>query len=436
MKRNIFYLSFFIIVTINLYPQGEWTRLNSPTTIRISKIFCADSLNYWAAGDSGLIIHTSNGGSNWIIQNSGASNSIQDIFFLNHNLGWAVSARFDSIFGSYILTTKNGGEVWEKEFFNIENKFFQTIYFLDSLNGFVAGSPSGAFYSTTDGGRNWNTPRINGDYSGLPVQKIVFFSEQYGFACGGAHDLIGVIWKTTDAGLNWSSKAMGFEPLRDLYFIDSLNIVGVGGDFEYGTAVARTLDAGKNWSYELPGYLGVATGLSFRTSTEAWACLGSESKFILSADSGKTWSDISTYNNAAIFDIVFLDSLNGIAVGDSGVILRYKYNVTEVGHKSINLPSTINLFQNYPNPFNPVTKIRYEISNITVSGLQGSSVQLKVYDVLGNEVITLVDEFKTAGNYEIEFKSDLNNKILSSGIYFYQLKFDSFVVTKKMILLR
>jgi hypothetical protein len=128
--------------------------------------------------------------------------------------------------------------------------------------------------------------------------------------------------------------------------------------------------------------------------------------------------------------------LNGIAVGDSGVILRYKYNVTDVGHNNINLPSTINLFQNYPNPFNPVTKIRYEISNITVSGLQGSSVQLKVYDVLGNEVITLVDEFKTAGNYEIEFKSDLNNKILSSGIYFYQLKFDSFVVTKKMILLR
>ena len=171
--------------------------------------------------------------------------------------------------------------------------------------------------------------------------------------------------------------------------------------------------------------------------TEAWACLGSESKFILSADSGRTWDDISTYNNAAIYDIVFTDSLNGIAVGDSGVILKYKYNVTEVGHNNTtSLPSEINLFQNYPNPFNPVTKIKYEIPNVTSSGLQGSSVQIKVYDVLGNIVTTLVDEFKYAGKYEVEFNSNINQKILSSGIYFYQLKFESFVVTKKMILLR
>ena len=429
-------ITLIIFISFNLLAQSEWIKLTSPTSIRISKLFCTDSLNYWAVGDSGLIIHTSNAGSSWEVQNSGLSNPIQDIFFLNNNLGWAVSARFDSLFGSYILKTKNGGEVWEKEFFSIENKFFQTIYFLDSLNGFVAGSPSGAFYGTTDGGRNWNTPRISGDYSNLPVQKIVFLSNRNGFACGGMHDLIGVIWKTTDAGLNWLSKSMGFEPLHDLYFIDSLNIIGVGGDFEYGTSVARTLDGGANWIYELPGYLGVATGISFRTKSEAWACLGSESKFIVSADSGKTWGDISTYNNAAIYDIVFTDSLNGMAVGDSGVILKYKYNVTDIGHNNTNLLSAFNLFQNYPNPFNPITKIKYEIPNVTVSGLHGSSVQLKVYDVLGNEVIILVDEFKPAGKYEVEFNSNLNQKILSNGVYFYQLKFDSFVVTKKMILLR
>ena len=266
------------------------------------------------------------------------------------------------------------------------------------------------------------------------------------------HDLIGVIWKTTDAGLGWSSKAMGFEPLRDLYFIDSLNIIGVGGDSEYwtgGTAVARTSDGGDNWIYEFPGYLGTATGLSLRKKNEAWACIGAEQKFIVSIDSGKTWKDFNTYNNAAIYDLVFTDSLHGYAVGDSGVILKFKSNyVSDIGDDKLNIPSTVYLFQNYPNPFNPVTKIKFTIltSPLNHSPYQGDGnrekfISLKVYDILGNEVATLVDEFKPAGNYEVEFGRDLNYQFLSSGVYFYQLKVVSplglaFVETKKMILLR
>ncbi|MBK6914715.1 MAG: T9SS type A sorting domain-containing protein [Ignavibacteriales bacterium] len=83
------------------------------------------------------------------------------------------------------------------------------------------------------------------------------------------------------------------------------------------------------------------------------------------------------------------------------------------------------LAQNYPNPFNPSTKINYQIGNESI-------VQLKVYDVLGNEVARLVDEYKVSGSYEIEF----NASQLSSGIYFYKLRAGGFVETKKMILLR
>jgi len=435
LMKKFFLLILSIIVFIDLYPQGEWIKLNSPTSLKIEKLFCVDSLNCWAAGDSGLIIHTSNGGLNWTAQNSGVSELIQDIFFLNNNLGWAASARLDSVFGSYIIKTTNGGEVWEKEFFRIENKFFHTIFFHDSLNGWIAGSPSQAFYGTIDGGITWNTPRFDSSiFSSLPVQQIMFYSKQYGFACGGKHDLIGVIWKTTDAGLNWSSKAMGYEPLRELYFIDSLNIIGVGGDFEYGTGIARTSDGGDNWNYELPGFLGVATGLSFRKKNEAWACLGAERKFILSADSGKTWNDFNTYNNAAIYDLVFTDSLHGFAVGDSGVILKYKYNLTSIiDDNKTGIPSTIYLSQNYPNPFNPSTKISWQSS-------MGSWQSLKVYDALGNEIATLIDEYKPAGNYEIEFSAAGGTSSIkhqpSSGIYFYQLKAGSFVETKKMLLLK
>ena len=88
------------------------------------------------------------------------------------------------------------------------------------------------------------------------------------------------------------------------------------------------------------------------------------------------------------------------------------------------------LYQNYPNPFNPTTKIKYSIPSI-VNG-QVSSVTLKVYDVLGNEIATLVNEEKPAGEYEVE----INAAGLPSGIYFYQLKAGSFFQTKKMVYLK
>jgi hypothetical protein len=98
-----------------------------------------------------------------------------------------------------------------------------------------------------------------------------------------------------------------------------------------------------------------------------------------------------------------------------------------------NLPMKFALLQNYPNPFNPITTISWQLA-------KGSDVTLKVYDILGNEVATLVNEFKPSGNYEIEF----NAISLPSGVYFYQLKTiniesgfgQDFISTKKMILLR
>ena len=112
-------------------------------------------------------------------------------------------------------------------------------------------------------------------------------------------------------------------------------------------------------------------------------------------------------------------------------------NIVEV---ELTLPIEFSLEQNYPNPFNPYTKIKYTIPNVTLSGVEGSRVALKVYDVLGNEIATLVNEEKPAGNYEVNF----NASKLSSGVYFYELRVEDpstssgkdFVETKKMILLR
>jgi hypothetical protein len=101
-------------------------------------------------------------------------------------------------------------------------------------------------------------------------------------------------------------------------------------------------------------------------------------------------------------------------------------------------PTDFNLLQNYPNPFNPTTKIKYTI--LSVGTRDRVSVQLKVYDVLGNEIATLVNEEKPPGTYEVEFSSKGES---ASGVYFYQLKVypangasEGYVDTKKMLLLK
>src|SRR5574338_130143 len=109
---------------------------------------------------------------------------------------------------------------------------------------------------------------------------------------------------------------------------------------------------------------------------------------------------------------------------------RFTYsNEVEV---ELGVPQSFSLEQTYPNPFNPSTKIKYTIPNVALSGVEGSRVVLKVYDLLGNLVSTLVNEEKPAGNYEINF----NASSLTSGIYFYTIQAGSFTDTKKMTLLK
>jgi hypothetical protein len=89
------------------------------------------------------------------------------------------------------------------------------------------------------------------------------------------------------------------------------------------------------------------------------------------------------------------------------------------------LPTRYLLYQNYPNPFNPITTIKYQIPEAGI-------VSLKIYDILGRDIATLVNEEKPAGFYEYDF----NASDLSSGVYLYQLKAGSYVESKKMLLLK
>ena len=109
-------------------------------------------------------------------------------------------------------------------------------------------------------------------------------------------------------------------------------------------------------------------------------------------------------------------------------VLNYKEGTTGINDNE-NIPIAFSLSQNYPNPFNPATTIKYSIPMGTQRAL---TIQLKVYDILGREVKTLVNEVKSPGNYEVNF----NASSLASGVYFYRLQAGNFIQTKKMILMK
>ena len=121
---------------------------------------------------------------------------------------------------------------------------------------------------------------------------------------------------------------------------------------------------------------------------------------------------------------------------DDIAIFEYQNLVVSVENDN-DMPDKFVLEQNYPNPFNPSTKIRYTIS-VVGSGhaRSATNVKLKIYDILGREVATLVNEYQVPGNYEVEFNTESINGQITSGIYFYTLRAGDFVQSRKMILLK
>jgi len=132
-----------------------------------------------------------------------------------------------------------------------------------------------------------------------------------------------------------------------------------------------------------------------------------------------------------LYSVNFVGEILGWAVGKKGTILHTTNGGVTFINNEINnsIQQSFILNQNYPNPFNPSTTITYHLP-------KASNVVLKIYDVLGNEVATLVNEEKAPGTYEVMFNSESSIRHPASGVYFYQLKAGDYLETKKMILLK
>lgn len=403
----------FIFLQGKIFSQTQWIRQNSQTSTLLRKCIFVDSLYGWAIGDSGIIVGTFNGGNNWNTQSKIPSHYLLDIFFLNRNRGWVIAWFNNGInYGSLIYKTTNSGINWSYNVYPDTNLYLTTIFFLDNNKGFLgATSNIITLYYSINGGINWIPCGTDSNvYSNFPVRKIIFFNQNTGFAVGGYFDIAGVIWKTTNSGLNWTSQVVGGEPLNHMIFIDSIKYIVSGGDFEYGVSVSRTTNSGINWIYEPLNYFGIGYGISFRKITDGYISTGFGKMFIKSTDAGNNWFTINTPDNSSIYDIIFLNEKYGWCVGDSGVIYKFNYNYSVLNELIEIIPDNIINAFNFPNPFNSATVLKFILK-------EDCLINLKIYDVNGKEMNLYYNNKFNAGVNIIK----LNFNGYPSGIYFYKL---------------
>ena len=154
--------------------------------------------------------------------------------------------------------------------------------------------------------------------------------------------------------------------------------------------------------------------------------VGLDGTILRTTNGSTTWSIQHSGTGEKLNDVYFTDANTGTTVGEHGTILRTTNGgVSFVNQISSEIPERFSLYQNYPNPFNPTTNIKFDIQKT-------SPTKLVVYDALGREVATLVNEELKAGSYQTDW--DGNN--YTSGVYFYKLISGDFVETKKMVLVK
>jgi photosystem II stability/assembly factor-like uncharacterized protein len=249
------------------------------------------------------------------------------------------------------------------------------------------------------------------------------------------------VWVSPDNGTTWNEISDGL-PQR---WVTRVAVDPTNEDIIYVTFnglkwidpqphVFRSTDQGVSWT-DISSNLPDAPVNAFAVDPvePVRLYLGSDVGMYVSYNSGQSWWVLGEgLPVLPIGDIKIHPTTRELVAGTYGRSM-YKIDLNAIPtliESSNQVVEEFKLEQNYPNPFNPSTKIRYSIPSVGASFMK--FVQLKVYDVLGNEMVTLVNEEKPAGTYEVNF----NPTGFTSGIYFYKLIAGNFSQTKKMILLK
>ena len=344
-------------------------------------------------GDGGVIARSSPDSLPWTVLNSGTAQNLNKMCVIaEFSMVDVIYAVGDN--GTVIYSTNNGW-TWNPKNFPANVNLNDIECNLSDTNHIrVVGDDFTSYYST-DGGNTWiddslynktsdlEIPGVDLSAGGPDLNSTQFLDDNTGYITGE----FGVVFKTTNGGTNFASSFIpGVGSITDMHFItaDSGFIVSDMGQ------VRVTDNGGANW------YNDTAASNLFGGSR------------INSISSRGEWGTVNA--NDGKYFIVARDSISVIS---------------SIEPISSEVPGVFSLYQNFPNPFNPVTNIRFSL-------VRAGDVSLKVYDITGREVSTLLNERKTPGDYVASF----SGAGLSSGIYFYSLTAGGYRETRKMLLIK
>jgi photosystem II stability/assembly factor-like uncharacterized protein len=421
MKNSTsYFVLFFLIIFGNklLFPQ--WVRTNGPNSSVVNSltihVLNGDTILF--AGTSTGVFRTSDKGETWDSLNTGLTDPstnkiVRALLSLDTNL-------YAGTHGG-VLRYNNSQEMWVPKNTGLtmpSDKIVRALISKDST--IFAGTSSGIFHSTNNG-ESWLK-----SYSDHPVdiQAMAVVDTDFFASEGLSKDTPG-IFLSTDNGKSWAS-IYSTEGGRSGQFYTSLAVLNtfliagsVNGE-HFG--VAFLYDNGERW-------VGYKTSLYPRdvysiTEYNEKIFAATDSGVYYSSNYGDSWSNIGLSESVSSLIIFGNYIYAGTMVG---IIWKRPVSeiITSIDKERNNFPEHFNLEQNFPNPFNPVTTISYQIPKYGM-------VTIKIYDILGREIKTLVNEYKPVGRYNITF----NASNLASGVYFYRFQAEEFTETKKLLLLK
>ncbi len=442
---------------------NSWTNSNIPDSVRamVDVLFISDDTGYCVGAYNPRL--TGNSKKENFNDKIQTNNLVLDQFYRSN--GMTPVPDYDAI----LLKTTDGGKSWFP--FGEIPEYYNYLYDLDLIDnqkGIVIGTRQGnadfhpGISKTEDGCRNWTNlqvPVLEGDL--VKVQCFVSDIHTAGYETTDSIKT-GVILKSSDEGNIWSKKTFDdISNFTDIKFADKNTgyVSGIEKELDplFNSRIYKTTDAGNTW-IDLNLYLDSISISRIQVLKNSgniiiYGHTHMKNEYIMykelfigiSSDYGATWNFQKLLNPNyeypdEIVGCSFLNSENIYLTGGNTLFINLTLYidpivlVTTDGGLTFNntthtLAGSYSLSQNYPNPFNPSTIIRYNIPSETHNN---SSVLLKVFDISGKEVATLVNQKQSPGSYEVTF----NAYNLSSGIYFYRLEADGFVETKKMTVLK
>lgn len=400
---------------------ANWNNLNYIPNDGFFYSLFAESGNgrVWVSGsetsslNNGQILFSSSGGTNWIIQYTHPS-EILKIQMVDLNTGYAAAVN------NFIKTT-NSGANWSPVSIPGQTSF-SNLDFIDPNTGWVIGI--GKISRTTNGASTWiQVPPPNSS----SLSNIEFVDVLTGWISDG----IGNLHFTSNGGQSWSTQINVINGVKEIKMFDNQH-----GYIITNFSLRKTTNSGSVW-IDIPLPVSEMLNAMDWTDINNGIIGGQNGYAIKTINGGQSWQIINTNGRFASFTTsggwinqIFMNHPDtAFAVGGftNDFIFKYTSSLTNVLTWQNNVPKIYSLQQNYPNPFNPSTTIEFELNSM-------SNVSLKVYDITGRLVFSIIDGMKfNAGR----IKYDFDGSNLSSGVYFYSLFIDNKPIdTKKMLLVK